>query len=159
MKIIKLILYTAFAGVMTASLSVAAMGTYSAKLAGKEEVPATNSRATGDVVFTLSADGKEITYVLKVKGIENATAAHIHAGKKGSEGGVVAGLFAGPKKEGKFSGELAKGTITDKNLVGPLAGKTLADLIAMMKSGDTYVNVHTAKNPKGDIRGQISYKP
>ena len=67
----------------------------------------------------------------------------------------MAGLFAGPKKEGKFSGLLAKGTITDKDLIGPLAGKTVADLVAMIKDGGAYVNVHTDKYPDGEIRGQI----
>ena len=54
--------------------------------------------------------------------MENVTAAHIHAGKKGADGGVVVGLFAGPK-EGKISGELAKETIMDKYLVVLLAEK------------------------------------
>ena len=155
MKALKLVLYVVFALVLTTSLALAASNTFKAKITGKEEVPAVKTAATGDAVFTLSKDGKTITYTLKVKGIENVTASHIHAGKKGAEGGVAVGLFAGPKKEGKFSGELAKGTIMDKDLVGPLAGKTVADLVAMIKGGDAYVNVHTAKNPKGEIRGQI----
>jgi hypothetical protein len=54
-----------------------------------------------------------------------------------------------------FSGELAKGTITDKNLVGPLAGKTIADLVKLIKDGGAYVNVHTPAHPGGEIRGQI----
>ena len=57
----------------------------------------------------------------------------------GKNGGPVAGLFAGPKKEGKFSGELAKGTITDKDLIGPLAGKTIGDLVKLIKDGGAYV--------------------
>ncbi len=36
-----------------------------------------------------------------------------------------------------------------------MKGKTTADLISAMSSGDTYVNVHTSKHPKGEIRGQI----
>jgi hypothetical protein len=155
MKISRLTLLIALAVVFTTSLAWAAAGTFKATISGKEETPAVKTVATGDAVFTLSKDGKEITYTLKVKNIEDVTAAHIHAGKMGAEGGVAAGLFAGPKKEGKFSGELAKGTITDKNLVGPLAGKTVADLVTMIKEGGAYVNVHTAKNPKGEIRGQI----
>jgi len=155
MKAPKLALYAALAVILTTSLSLAASDVFKAKLIGKYETPAVKTAASGNAVFTLTKDGKEITYILNVKGIENATAAHIHTGKLGKEGGVVVGLFAGPKKEGKFSGELAKGTITDKSLVGPLAGKTIADLVAMIKAGDTYVNVHTAKNPKGEIRGQI----
>jgi hypothetical protein len=159
MKVLKLIMYTAFAGVLTASLGLAAAIHFKAALEGKVEVPAIKSDAKGDAVFTLSADGKEITYELNVKNIENVTAAHIQAGKFGAQGKVVVGLFAGPKKEGKFSGELVKGTITHKNLVGPLAGKTIADLVTMMEKGNAYVNVHTTKYPKGEIRGQIYYMP
>lgn len=56
----------------------------------------------------------------------------------------------GPE-EGRLRGELARGTITDKNLVGTMAGKTLADLVALIKEGGAYVNVHTTKNLKGEI--------
>ena len=129
MKTVKLILYAAFAVFLTASLAMAAAATFKAPLTGKEVVPPVDTKAKGEAVFKLSKDGKELSYMLKLKDIENVSAAHIHAGKKGAEGAPVAGLFAGPKKEGMFSGELAKGTITDKDLVGPLAGKTVADLV------------------------------
>jgi hypothetical protein len=36
-----------------------------------------------------------------------------------------------------------------------MEGKTLEDLVAAMDSGETYVNVHTAEHPDGEIRGQI----
>jgi hypothetical protein len=154
-KALKLVSYVVFAFILTTALALAASNTFKAKITGKEEVPAVTTAATGYAVFKLSEDGKQITYTLKVKGMENVAAAHIHAGKMGADGGVVVGLFAGPKKEGKFSGLLAKGTIMDKDLVGPLAGKKVADLVTMIKDGGAYVNVHTAKNPKGEIRGQI----
>ena len=60
-----------------------------------------------------------------------------------------------------------EGTITAANLVGPLAGHPLSDLIAEMRAGNTYTNVHTNDGvappntgpgdfPGGEIRGQIS---
>jgi hypothetical protein len=155
MKTLKLILFAVLTIVLTVSLAMAASSTFKAKLTGKEVTPAAMTKAKGEAHFKLSKDGKELTYNLKVKGIENVTAAHIHTGKKGENGGPVAGLFAGPKKAGKFSGVLAKGVITDKDLIGPLAGKTVADLVAMIKGGGAYVNVHTDKYPDGEIRGQI----
>ena len=156
MKIVKLISFTAFTIFLTASLGMAAShGAFRAKLSGKQEVPAVMTKATGEGYFKLSKDGKEITYTLKVKNIENVTAAHIHKGKKGEEGGVVVGLFAGPKKVGQFSGVLAKGTITDKSLIGPLEGKTIGDLVELIKSGGAYVNVHTDEHPGGEVRGQF----
>ncbi len=155
MKIAKTALFTLLAVAVTVSLSMAMAGHFMSKLTGKDEVPAVTSKASGEEILMLSKDGKELTYELKVKDIENAKAAHIHAGKKGVEGPPVVGLFAGPKKEGKFSGILAKGTITDKDLVGPLAGKTVEDLVKLIKDGDAYVNVHTDKHPGGEIRGEL----
>ena len=156
MKTAKIVLYSVFAIVLTVSLGFATSHTgHKATLTGKDIVPPVETQATGEVTFTLSKDGKELTYTLTVKDIENATAAHIHAGKKGENGGPLAGLFAGPKKEGMYSGELAKGTITDKNLMGPLAGKKIKDLVKIIKGGGAYVNIHTEKNPNGEIRGQI----
>ncbi len=155
MKTLKLIVFALFAIFVTTSLALAAAYKFEAKLTGKNETPmAVKTKARGEADFKLSKDGKELSYILKVKDIENATAAHIHAGKKGEEGAPVVGLFKGPK-EGKFSGVLAKGTITDKDLVGPLAGKTVEDLDKMIKDGDAYVNVHTKQVPGGEIRGQV----
>ena len=67
---------------------------------------------------------------------------------------------------GRSDGVLAHGTITAANLIGPLAGHPFSDLIAAMKAGGTYVNVHTNDGvdgintgpgdfPGGEIRGQI----
>jgi hypothetical protein len=156
MKTVKLFSFVAFTILLSASLGMAAShGVFKAKLTGKQEVPAAMTKASGEAIFKLSKDGKEITYTLDVKNIENAKAAHIHEGKKGKEGGVVVGLFAGPKKEGMFSGVLAKGMITDKDLTGTLAGKTIGDLVVLIKNGGAYVNVHTDKYPGGEVRGQI----
>ncbi len=156
MKTGRIVLYSVFAIFLTASLGMAAyQHGYKAMLSGKDIVPAVETKATGEATFTLSKDGKELAYTLTVKDLENATAAHIHAGKKGENGGPLAGLFAGPKKEGMFSGELAKGMITDKDLKGPLAGKTVKDLVKIIKDGGAYVNIHTEKNPNGEVRGQI----
>ncbi len=156
MKTLKLILFAMFAVVLTTSLGLAKAYTFKAKLTGKEEAKMVDTKAKGEADFKLSKDGRELAYILKVKNIENPTAAHIHIGKKGEEGVPVVPLFGGAaKKEGKFSGVLAKGTITDKDLVGPLAGKTVGDLEKMIKDGDAYVNVHTKQDPAGEIRGQV----
>jgi hypothetical protein len=155
MKTFRQMLIVVFAVFLTTALALAASATFKTELMGKEVVPAVDTKTTGDAGFTLSKDGKELAYLLNVKDIEGVTAAHIHAGKMGTEGPPVAGLFAGPKKDGMYSGELAKGTITDKSLVGPLSGKTVGDLVALIKSGEAYVNVHTARHPGGEVRGQI----
>lgn len=132
---------------------------YRTHLSGAEEVPAVDTRATGQAIFKLSADGTELHYKLIVANIEDVMMAHIHLAPAGENGDVVVWLYPdGPPPqliEGRFQGVLATGTITDADLVGPLVGATMADLIEEIESGNTYVNVHTEANPGGEVRGQI----
>ncbi|MDD2582296.1 MAG: CHRD domain-containing protein [Desulfuromonadaceae bacterium] len=152
---VKLVLFVILSAILMVSVGFAAEKSFHAKLRGNNEVPSVKTKAKGDVMFKLSSDGKELSYKLAVKNIENPTAAHIHRGMKGKSGPPVANLFAGPKKEGKFSGDLSEGTITAKDLTSDLMGKSLDDLVQLIKSGDAYVNVHTDANPNGEIRGQL----
>lgn len=155
MSTLKLLLFVILSTILTVSVGFAAEKSFHAKLTGNDEVPSVKTKANGDIRFKLSRNGKELSYKLHVKNIENPTAAHIHSGKKGKNGPPVVNLFTGPKKEGKFSGVLSEGTITAKDLVGDLMGKSLEELVQRIKSGDAYVNVHTDANPNGEIRGQI----
>ena len=155
MSKVKLLLFVILATILTVSVGFAAEKSFHAKLTGNDEVPSVKTKAKGDVKFKLSSDGKELSYKLQVKNIENPTAAHIHRGMKGKNGPPLANLFTGPKKEGTFSGDLSEGIITAKDLSGDLMGKSLDDLVKLIKSGDLYVNVHTDANPDGAIRGQI----
>lgn len=152
---VKLVLFVILSAILTVSVGFAAEKSFHAKLTGNNEVPSVKTKAKGDVMFKLSSDGKELSYKLAVKNIENPTAAHIHRGMKGKSGPPVANLFTGPKKEGKFSGDLSEGTIRAKDLTSDLMGKSLGDLVQLIKSGDAYVNVHTDANPNGEIRGQL----
>lgn len=137
----------------------AASATFTAQLSGAAEVPAVDTKARGVAVFTLSNDGTELTYRLNVANIQDVQMAHIHLGVAEVNGPVVAWLYpsAPPPQliEGRSQGVLATGTITSADLVGPLAGMTLDDLVATMSAGGAYVNVHTTANPGGEIRGQI----
>ena len=80
-----------------ASNSVFAQGggekKFTTNLAGKNEVPSKDTNATGTAEFTLSSDGKTITYKVDVKGIDKVTMAHIHQGKLGENGPVAVVLF------------------------------------------------------------------
>lgn len=155
MRKIQTIFLMVMFSMLSASLVFAAEGSFKARLGGNESVPAVKTKAKGDAEFKLSKDGKSLHYKLKVSNINNVNAAHIHKGKKGQNGPVVAGLFAGPKKEGNFKGTLSEGTITEKELMGELEGKTVDTLVQLIKSGDLFVNVHTDTYPDGEIRGQI----
>jgi Cu/Zn superoxide dismutase len=154
MKKVKLLLFVMMAAVLTASTGFAMEKDFKAKLTPKEEVVSNQSKASGKAEFKLSKDSKTLSYKLHVKNIKDASAAHIHKGKKGENGPPVVGLFSGERK-GKFNGTLSEGTITDKDLLGDLQGKPLEDLLNLIKAGDAYVNVHTDGNPDGEIRGQI----
>ena len=85
--------------------------------------------------------------------------AHIHLQAPGANGPIVVWLYppAPPPQliPGRFDGVLAEGTFTAANLMGPLAGMSLEDLVAEMRAGNTYVNIHTTANPGGEVRGQI----
>jgi hypothetical protein len=138
-----------------------------AHLSGDEEVPPRDTQAQGQAIFHLSNDSTERDYQLIVANIENVVAAHIHLGAVGVNGPVVA-FLAGPfpPAGGLVDGILAQGTITAANLVGPLMGQSLSVLIEAMRTGGTYVNVHTNDGvdppntgpgdfPGGEVRGQI----
>lgn len=131
-------------------------GAFRAELSGKGQEPAVETMATGAADFKASPDGKALDYKLTVEGLTDVSAAHIHLGKMGQSGPPVVTLYGGPEKSGAFSGVLKEGTITEKDLVGDLAGKPITALEELIKSGDVYVNVHTKTHPGGEIRGQIN---
>jgi hypothetical protein len=152
MRKASLIIFLLIIGLATAG--IAAEKSFKATLSGDQVVPAVKSMAKVEATFDLSADGKELSYKVTVSDIEDVTMAHIHKGKSGKNGPPIAPLNM-EKKAGKFSGTLAEGKITSKDLIGPLKGKTLKGLIKEIKAGDAYVNIHTDKNADGEIRGQI----
>jgi hypothetical protein len=155
MKKVKLLLFVILSTMLSVSIGFAAEKSFKADLSGSDEVPGVMTPAKGEAKFTMSDDGTKLNFTLVVRDIENPTAAHIHLGEAGKNGAVLAILFSGPKREGKFRGNLSQASITAKDLKGDLQGKSLNDLVALIKSGGVYVNVHTDANPGGEIRGQI----
>jgi hypothetical protein len=127
---------------------------FRARLSGSQEVPPVDTNATGVAVFRLNDDGDALSYKLIVANIEDVLFSHIHFASAGMNGPIVAFLFDGGPT-GPVNGVLAEGTITADDLIGPLEESSLQDLIDAIEAGNTYVNVHTAANPAGEIRGQI----
>ncbi|HEU0248875.1 MAG TPA: CHRD domain-containing protein [Gaiellaceae bacterium] len=140
---------------------------WSTHASGSLEVPPRATSAQGQAIFHLSADASELEYELIASNIENVVASHIHVGVAGANGPIGVFLYgtAAPGA-GRTDGVLAEGTITAANLIGPLAGMSLADLVQLMNSGGAYVNVHTNDGvgdvntgpgdfPGGEIRGDI----
>ena len=128
---------------------------FSAILSGGEEVPPIDTASTGVGSFIVEG-GESIKYEVNVTGMNKVTAAHIHNAAKGKNGEVVVTLFKDDSPTGQISGSLANGSITASNLEGPMQGSPFRDIIRALELGEAYVNVHTEKNPNGEIRGQIS---
>jgi hypothetical protein len=138
-----------------------------AALSGDAERPVPRETpARGVATFKLSDDGSTLTYKINVANLDNVVAAHIHCGSADAAGPVGVTLFMGVPGGETVNGTLAEGTITAPD-AGNLCGWTdLADVLAALESGDTYVNVHTNDGvapantgpgdfPGGEIRGQI----
>lgn len=125
---------------------------FSAQLTGAKERPdPVDSDATGTATFEI--DGNTIDFTLTTTGLTDVTAAHIH-GPAGTEAaaGVIVGLFSA-QAEGAWTGSKTGSFDVDDITSGDVT--TMAELIDLMRSGDTYVNVHTQEHLGGEIRGQI----
>jgi hypothetical protein len=131
--------------------------TFSASLSGKEEVPPTESSATGWAKFQTDDNGTQVSYWVNITGLNEITGAHIHNGSAGQNGDVVVSL-SGPEsaENGDNSTLSLKGNITKDDLQGPLEGKELSEMVSLMSDGTVYVNVHTDEFQDGAIRGQIA---
>lgn len=135
---------------------------YRTHLAGSAEVPAVDTQAVGQATLKVSADGTALDYRLIVANIENVTQAHIHCGATNGNGPVVAFLFGFVGNGVSHNGVLATGSVTGADVI-PAPGSTacpggvadLDELLAKVRSGEAYVNVHTTANPGGEIRGQL----
>ncbi|MBG9794144.1 hypothetical protein ABD76_17195 [Paenibacillus dendritiformis] len=132
------------------------MRTFRAILSGRNEVPPVRTIASGNAVFQLSSNRTQLRFRLVIRNINRVTQAHIHLGRRGQNGPIVAFLF-GPSKFGiSVRRGVIQGILTSRDLVGPLKGKTIRDLIREIERGNAYVNVHTIQFPDGEIRGQIT---
>jgi len=111
-----------------------------ATLGSASEVPANTSAGKGTADIDYDAASKKLTWKLTYSGLSGpATAAHFHgpaeAGKNAGVAVAIPGATASPAE--------GSATLTDAQAADLLAGKY-------------YVNVHTAANPGGEIRGQVT---
>jgi len=111
-----------------------------ATLDGKSEVPPNASAGTGTADIDYDAATKKLSWKLSYSGLSGpATAAHFH----------------GPAEPGKNAGvavAIPNATSSPAEGSATLTDAQAADLMA----GKYYVNVHTAANPGGEIRGQVT---
>jgi hypothetical protein len=139
------------------------------RMLGTFEVPVVSSQgASGRFEATL--DGSTVNYELTYSGLGSAvTQAHIHLGQLTASGGISVwlcgtgtGALAGPAGTPTCPGPTS-GTVDDSfvaaDVIGPagqgIAAGEFSELLAAMRAGLTYANVHSATIPGGEIRGQI----
>lgn len=132
-----------------------------AELSGFQEEPAISTTGHGHFTARIDDDARVIDYELTYAGLEGGTPtqAHIHFGGRDHNGGVSAFLCSGPKPACPPSGTVT-GVITAADVIGPtgqgIEAGSFDELVRAIRSGMTYVNVHTPRWLGGEIRGQIS---
>lgn len=111
--------------------------TFESLLNGDQETPPVATGAIGTAIASLSPTLDTLTYFVSATGL-TPTAAHLHLGAGGVAGPVIVALTTTP----------APNFYTGKAVL------TTAQLGALLQ-GEIYVNIHTAANPNGEIRGQL----
>ncbi len=110
---------------------------YAFDLCGEQEVPVNAASAIGAAYITTDRLSTHLEYRYIVDGLSGpASAAHIHDGAIGASGPVYLPVNTpAPVGSGQF--------------------QITGDVTAKLESGNTYLNVHTAANPGGEVRGQV----
>lgn len=143
-------------GVLAPSVAAAPSGArfFTAALSGSQETPAVATSATGNAAFVIATNGASIDYVVSYTGLSGPPlASHIHFAAVGVPGPIILPLNV-PTGEGS-SGTFF-GTLTAADLDATAGIATFADALAAIRAGNTYVNIHTAAHPAGEIRGQLA---
>jgi CHRD domain len=134
------IVVTALAATLTGSPVLAETINLKANLQPESEVPPVKSSAKGSLTATYDTATKKLTWNGTVSGLTgNATAAHFH----------------GPAEPGKNAGVLVPAPGVQTGAFEGSADLT-ADQAETLVAGRTYFNIHTAANPQGEVRGQVT---
>jgi hypothetical protein len=134
------VIFTALAIVSLSIAAHAATVTLKADLKASTEVPANDSAGTGTLTATLNTETNEFKYHIEFSGLS---------------GPVVAAHFHGPAAEG--TNAKPQLPIKTSPIASPIDGSaTLTPEQAKdLTDGKWYFNLHTAANPRGEVRGQI----
>ena len=112
-----------------------------ANATGSQQVPAVTTNARAVASFVATADLDSLWYDVVATDLSGPmTAAHLHMGPVGTAGGVVIDIA---------------GNIMGNRIQGWVTGSDLSDNLQEMLEGNLYLNIHTAANPNGEVRGQV----
>ena len=131
-----------------------------AVLSGSNETPAivvTGATGTAEVFVNLAT--QTVTYTVNVFNLPSgATGGHFHVGGPGAGGPVVVNLTppANVSNDFTLSGTAAPSSLTARPDQGI---RTWEDFIQALVGGQVYVNIHSAVNPGGETRGQLTVTP
>ena len=141
---------------------------FRATMNGANERPdPTTTTATGVADFRY--ENEVLSWTVTLNNITNISGAHIHIGTANQAGGVLLGLgttgAGGTLTNAGFSGSIARSAFTAPG--SPNQAVTFDQMLAMMRTGAAYVNIHTSDPnlagnntqgdyPGGEIRGQIN---
>ncbi|MGB0864333.1 MAG: CHRD domain-containing protein [Saprospiraceae bacterium] len=114
---------------------------FQANLDAGQQVHTVVSSAKGLGAFTVSLPQQKLEVKMITTDLSGAiTAAHLHYGKVGVAGGVAVNLSS---------------MIDGNAIVGTVDISAVAGLMDSLMAGKVYINVHTAANASGEIRGQL----
>ena len=119
------------------------VSTLTARLSGANEVPAANSNGSGTFSANLDKKTNVLTWTVTYSGLS---------------GPATGGHFHGPATMGQNAGVALPFTGSLESPIRGTATLTPAQMDAVM-NGNWYVNLHTAANPNGEIRGQVALYP
>ncbi|HET7924088.1 MAG TPA: CHRD domain-containing protein [Rhodanobacteraceae bacterium] len=139
---------------------------FRAELVGVNEVPSVSTAARGQFYAVVNSAETELRYWLRFSPLTGATVmSHIHFSQHHVNGGISAWLCEGTTQSPSVStppcvsDATIEGVITSLEVIGPadrgIAPGEFAELLAAMRSGAAYANVHSATWGGGEIRGQI----
>jgi hypothetical protein len=156
-------------GLIASPLATAETQKVIAGLNSYREVPSVSSRAEGRFQAVIDRKAGTIAYELSYSGLQgDVQQAHIHVGQRSVNGGVSVFLCqtaVSPDPTGLApqcpQGGKVAGLVQAANMIeGPIVNQGIApgqfnELIAAIRAGVAYVNVHSSKFPGGEVRGQL----
>jgi hypothetical protein len=148
------------------------------KLTGFQEVPSVSTVASGEFEATIGRNDQFIDFELSYRGLQGPVRqGHIHVAQKSVNGVIVIWLCQTTlnpapasvsarvqtcPQEGTVSGRLTADDVIDPQPPGTaptqqITAGELDEVIAAIRAGVAYVNVHTTPSPGGEIRGQFRH--